>query len=477
MRYQERIYIQNDNGAVRNRDLLNVNMSSDMCVFEAPLFNVSGATKIDCGTGNTGTTGFYIISTATTIPLEFQFTANTDTFTATNATFRFEVYKYYNPNEIFTVPPVYQSSFINYSGFSGTNTTIQNVPIDSLLPDGDYLIKGYYNFNACTNFLNLIGKTVDTINYRSGDEYGLYNSDLDYYFVVVNEADTPLMIANSSNTPVSNRLFQQVILPEVGSTNVTITNSYYGDFILTLNGLVLAYGYDYTYSGSIVTLSAATVAEDIITVIYTTEGGNNFVGDNVNVSSPIVSGVTNGEGSNNPYFNTTTGKYEIYTSVSPISGGFIIVMLNGATLANGVDFYQSISNPKRIILEGGLLVGDLLTIAYYPNTNVINGLITNSPSITWSIENAPQLANGEFILEVSTGSSFTNFYSTGSTQYVVGQTYYTTTFTASGTVGTQLYYRVKNDKKYETLCGKIVETVAYSEIIPITIQTNAINSY
>jgi hypothetical protein len=41
MRYQERIYIQNNNDAVRNKDILSFNMSSDMSIFEGPLFNVS----------------------------------------------------------------------------------------------------------------------------------------------------------------------------------------------------------------------------------------------------------------------------------------------------------------------------------------------------------------------------------------------------------------------------------------------------
>ena len=40
-----------------------------------------------------------------------------------------------------------------------------------------------------------------------------------------------------------------------------------------------------------------------------------------------------------------------------------------------------------------------------------------------------------------------------------------------------LYYRIKNQKNYVTMCGDIVSSTAYSEIIPIVIQTNAINSY
>mgnify|MGYP007100041052 CR=1 FL=1 len=483
MRYQERIYIQNDNCAVRNKDILNVNMSSDMCIFEAPSFNVSGATKIDCPTGATGTTlssgatGVYIITTATTIPLTFDFTANTNTFTATNATFYYEVYKYDQLNGVFPVPAVFVSDPIQYSAFSATNSTTELVQVSDINIDGDYLVKVYYIFDACTDFLNRLGKTIDTVIYRNGRSYGIYDPDLDYYFVALTPAQIPIFASNGSNTPSAGQLFQQIILPAAGQTDIVISSSYEGAFVVTLNGLVLANEYDYTYTGSVVTLSSATVSDDIITIIYTTVGGNNLVGDNISISGSVVSGTTGNQGSNSAYFNTTTGKYEIYTEATPVSGGAILVMINGATLASGIDYYQSSSNPKRIILEGGLMIGDIITIIYFPVTDVINGLITNTPVITWTIPIAPQLVNGEFILEVSTGSTFTTFYATGSTPYEVGQTVYSDSFTASGTVGTVLYYRVKNIKDYVTICEQIIETIAYSETISVTIQTNAINTY
>ena len=119
MRYQQLIYIQNENSGVRNSDILNVNMSSDICIFENPLFSVSGATKIDC-TGSTGTT--YVVTTATTIPLTFNFTGNVDTFTATSATFSYQIYKYSTAAGIFTQPSVYKSDTFVYSAFSGTNS-------------------------------------------------------------------------------------------------------------------------------------------------------------------------------------------------------------------------------------------------------------------------------------------------------------------------------------------------------------------
>jgi hypothetical protein len=152
-------------------------------------------------------------------------------------------------------------------------------------------------------------------------------------------------------------------------------------------------------------------------------------------------------------------------------------MLNGATLANGIDYYQSTSDPKRIILEGDLQPDDIITMVYYAQTNVINGLVTNTPTVAWVINEAPQLVNGSFSLEVSTGSTFVDFYYTGNTPYSIQQTQYSDTFIASGNVGTTLYYRVKNNKNYVTLCGDVIDSTAYSETIPLVIQTNAINSY
>ena len=476
MRYQERIYIQNQNSAVRNRSFNNFNMSSDMCVFNSPLYNISGATKIDC-TGSTVTGATYIISANTqTIPLTFDFTANTQTFIDTNANFRYQIYKYDNTLETFNGVPVYKSETLQYSAFSATNTTTQYIPSSGVTIDGDYIIKGFYQFSACTNFMNKLGKGVDTINYVYGDQYGIYNKNLDYYFVALKQAEKPSFISNGSNDNSANALLQIVLLPDAGVTNIPKPPNI-GNFVLTLNGLVMADELDYTYSGSVVTLNSPTFEDDIITFIYTSSGGPNLISDNIDISSAIVSGVSNNQGSNLVYFNTTSGKYEIYTSVVPSQINNIIVMLNGVTLANNIDFYQSTSNPKRIILEGEIFIGDILTIVYFPANGTVNGLNTNAPIVSWVVTELPQKNNGYFSLEVSTGNTFNNLYYSGYSLYNTNSLYYSDTFIASGTVGTTLYYRVKNQKNYETLCGNIVTSVTYSDIIPIIIQSNSINSY
>lgn len=473
MRYQELIYIQNANEGVRNRDNLNVNMSSDISIFEAPSFIVSGASKINCS----GFTSDYIITTGTTIPLSFIFTGNTDTFTANTTDFKFEIYKYKPNVNSFISPAIYKSEVFNYPSFSGTNIINQEIPINSLGLDGEFLIKGYYQFNISTDFLNKLGKNVDTLTYANGKQFGLYDNDLDFYFSAIKAAEKPLFLNNGSNTPTANQLHQEIILPDEGVITIVIRSAFSGYFILTLNGLVLAPGYDYTYSGNVVTLVSETSKGDLVTVIYTTSGGNNLVGDNIYITESIASGTTNNQGSNTSYYNTTTNKYEIYTSITPVNSGTIIVMINGVTLANGVDFYQSTSNSKRLILNGNIIIGDIITIVYFPTTNVVNGLFVSNPTISWQINNAPQLTNGFFSLEVSTDTSFSSLYSSGMTPYIIGKSTYYDTFTASGSVGSNLYYRVKNEKSYVTLCGNEIMSIVYSDIIPVTIQTNKINSY
>jgi hypothetical protein len=177
MRYQEPIYIQNQNSAVRNKDILNVNMSSDLGIFEAPSFNIGGASKISCVSGYTGTS--YVITTATTIPLVFNFTGNTDSFTANSATFKYEVYKYSKAANVFTQPSLYKSNVFEYPSFSGTNTVTDNINVNTLSLDGEYIVKGYFTFNPVTEYLNKLGKKVDTSVYISGAQYGLYNDDLE----------------------------------------------------------------------------------------------------------------------------------------------------------------------------------------------------------------------------------------------------------------------------------------------------------
>jgi hypothetical protein len=433
--------------------------------------------------------GVYLVNnTIPNIPLTFNFTGNTHSFTGNNASFKYEIYKFNTSLNVFTVPPVYTSANIPYSEFSSTNQLLQNIPISSLSLDGDYLIKGYYNAAACTTYLGLLGKTIDTSIYNQGSSFQLYEPSTDFYFVAVKNADTPIFQqSNVINLPLNGTLplYQDVIVindaapsgyTRTGST-LTLNSTYVGDIVVTLSGLTLANGIDYTLNGTVLTFTRPIVNGDVITIIYTRSSVLTIISENIYVGSPIPSGITNNQGTNTYYYNTSTGKYEIYTQNQILNFTNVILTLNGITLLSNIDFYPSTSNPNRIILNGYIMSGDILTIIYYPLANVINGITQNNTVIGWSIQNQPQSNNGYFTVQYSNDNTFTAYTISSTVQYVPLVTNYTGNLILTGLSGSNYYYRVQNIKNYNSICGDVISSTAYSETVKVTIQSNAINSY
>ena len=93
MRYQDRIYIQNAHSCVRNKDHLNMRMSSDICVFNKPIFIMNGADKIMTGT-TVSDDEVHIIESQPTIDLTFTFTENLESFANVGGTFKYKIYKF-----------------------------------------------------------------------------------------------------------------------------------------------------------------------------------------------------------------------------------------------------------------------------------------------------------------------------------------------------------------------------------------------
>jgi hypothetical protein len=307
--------------------------------------------------------------------------------------------------------------------------------------------------------------------------YSLYNESLDYYFVAITSAMTPTFLGTVLDGGTGN-LFGVTYFPSTdGQTELVYNVNFIDRPIVALNGLVLAYNFDYSISSYTITFSGALKTTDVVTLI-----GNigslayPIHNDLITIDNPIASGATDGEGSNSVYYNTTTGKYEVYTTITPLVNSQIIITLNGAVLAPNIDYYKSITNPKRFILEGNLLINDVINLFYYPLTNVVDNLFSNTLNVNWEIAIAPQLANGEFTLEVS-DDGFSTLIASATTPYVANVLAYYTSLQLSGSAGTTLYYRVRNVKNYLTLVGDIITTEAYSEEIPIYIAVNSINSY
>lgn len=480
MRYQEHIYIQNENNNVRNKDILNFNMSSDICIFNKTKFLVDGVGKIDCSTP-IGNEYDYIYPDTNILNLEFN--VDSGSTISMDSMIRFEVYKFDNDSRTFNSLPVYST---NYEQLSvGETQKLLNLNLIDLDLDGEYIIKTNHKFNHCTGYLNKLNKIVDTSEFKVQTEYGIYDEEFDYYFMAMKQAEIPYFTQNYSNTPAIGVLTQHAIIPTSGQTEFVIQTGFEGSFILTLNGLTLTPNEDYLYLGdNLVRLSGETYEDDTITVFYSSNGGFAMVNDNFIILNDIQIGDETTIVTDNSFYNTTTGKYEIFTNITPQNGGDIIVTLNGATLASGIDFYQSITNPKKIILEGYLSVGDIINIIYFPNTGVGKYVGTNNPYITWKVNTPPKNTDGEFIVEISDDENFLNPTYQGIVKYQVGVSHYVHSFELRGNIGTKLFYRVVNVKNYKKICDNtdnnivsIVSDTSYSEIVPIIITTNSINSY
>lgn len=474
MRRQENIYIQTNNSCIRNKDITNVNTSSDICVFNSPIFNISGATKIMSGMTSTSN-GIHIVSDIQeNINMDIIFSGNLDSFLVDDLVVSFDIFKLTNSD--FLSPPIYTSQFFSNPSFN-SYTLNPSFPINNLEIDGEYLLKSKYNYKVCTDILNRLNLRNITTSTSLNMPYNGYNEEFDYYFLIMREADIPQFTVGISDNSVMGNLVVMNFVVETNETTFFLDTPPMGSPIITLNGLVLANELDYNFSGLTLTLNGETVKGDIVNIIFVgKDNSDGLVGQNIIIDGFINNGPLGGEGDNDVYYNTTTNKYELYTMTTPKSSD-VIITLNGVTLANNIDFYQSLTKPNRFILEGDLMEGDIVTIIYNGDLSYVGNVETTSFAINWVINNAPQNTMGKFVTEVSSDKLFNNITYSSETSYVVGQNAYSDNLFLSGTLGTKLFYRVINEKKYITLLGETIESTAVSEIIPITINTNSFNSY
>lgn len=475
MRYQNRIYIQSQHSCIRNKDIVNVTTSSDLCEFNKPTFTMTGADKIKTGTTVTDDE-VHVISSATTLDLTFSFTGNVENFIEIDTTFEYRIYKYNPTANTFTSPELFNSGPIEWSTFSGTSAFTDSILVTDLVLDGQYLIKGTFDFEICTNILGKLGGRETTFR-LIGDQYGLYEEQFDYYFAAIRSAVKPIFgLTPDSGTALGALRVESYIIEVSGTSGVTISSTWIGNPIVSVNGITLfedAEG-DFTTTGNnAINFNGALSQGDIVTVAYVNGGNpNGLVSESSVAPKPIVSGVTNGEGSQTIYFNTDTVKYEVFILTEPVEFNDVILTLNGITLANGADYNQSISNPKRIILEGDLISFDIITVSYNSSGTYVGVITVDNFDLLWTVSPSPINTNGVFTTYVADDESFSagTIIYTASTGYVVNQSTYTVNVDLSSYTGTTAYYKVANQKNYPVLSGGTIETITDSDIIPIEIQ-------
>lgn len=477
MRYQNRIYIQNPNRCVRNKDIVNVTTSSDLCEFSRPPFGMVGADKIKTGTTVNDDEVHIIPTSGTTLDLTFSFSGDNENFISGDTIFQYNIYKYNQNSATFQSPELFSSGPIEWSTFSATSAFTDSILVNDLALDGQYLIKGYFDFEICTNILGALGDRDSTFR-LIGDQYGIYEEEFDYYFAAIRAATKPRfgLTPNSPSTGLGALRVESYIIEVSGTTELTISNLWVGNVIVSLNGVTLAEGDENDFT----TLNSETILfndslseEDIVTVAYVNGGNpNGLVVENTIVPTPIVSGITDGEGSEVIYFNTDTAKYEVYILTEPVDFNDLIVTLNGVTLANGLDYSQSITNPKRIILEGVILPDDIITVAYNSAGTFVGVINVDNFDLLWTVSPAPINTNGLFTAYVADDESFsagTIVYS-ATTGYITNETSYQVNIDLSGYTGTTAFYKVTNQKNFPVLSGGTIETLTDSDIIPIEIE-------
>ena len=457
MRYQEPIF---ECSPDRNTDLYNVNMSSDICIYSEPNYTVSGGCKITTGITTADTCVHILSNYYDNINLIFSLSGGT-----TATTLSFDIHKYDTNLSGFSDTILYQEMDIPYSG-----THITNIVGGSLILDGEYLIKTFYIDPVCTDILGRLGETIDTRDYsNAGSLYNLYTPETDYYFIAFTEANTPSVI-NQSNPTASNHLATQTIIPTFdGQIFVVFNNIYVGEIIVNLNGLTLANYHDYSISNGVITFNADLKTTDVVTIAGVANGsGYSLLDSHQFEITGITSGTTGGQGNHDVYYNEDTDRYEIFTP-SPIIG-ISLVTINGVSISPTLDYTASTVSNNGIVLGGGVFVDDVIVILYQSSLPPINIITEADPYIEWSIAFSPNNTLGWFNFEVSDIADFSNIIYMGTQNYVMGVLVYGDIIPTTGySLGDTLYYRITNNKVYQTIMGDNLITSKITEIFPITI--------
>jgi hypothetical protein len=476
MRYQNRIYVQSPISCVRNKDIVNVTTSSDLCEYNKPIFEMVGADKIKTGSTASDDEIHIVPETGTTIDLTFNFSGDAGNFITGDTIFQYNIYKYNQNATTFSAPEIFASGPIEWSSFSATSAFTDSILVSDLNIDGEYLIKGFFDFEVCTDILGRLGDR-DTTFRLIGDEFGLYEPEFDFYFAAIRAATKPIFgLTPDSGTALGALFVESYIIEDSGTTQVTVSSLWTGKPIVALNGLTFAEGFENDYELSdnqTITFNSPLSVDDIVTVAYVNGGNpNGLVVENTIVPTLIVSGVTDGEGEEVVYFNTDTGKYELYLLTEPVDFNDVIVTLNGVTLANGLDYLQSTSNTKRIILQGDIFPDDILTVAYNSAGTFVGVINVDNFDLLWTVAPPPINNNGLFTALVADDNSFsagTIIYS-ATTPYVTNVSTYQVNIDLSSYTGTTAFYKVSNQKNYPVLSGGTIQSITDSDIIPIELE-------
>jgi len=428
--------------------------------------------------------GVYIVNrtSRTGYLLEFLVNNVNDVVIPKNLSYYGEIYKYDTNLSLFTKDAVNTIS-LEHSKLTGDTVNEVFIPLNEI-GEGEFLIKSYWNYDINTLLYKQLKKTKSSVDtYKRGELYGLYTPETDWYFISLYEADKPLFSNNlaPSTNSVSNLTVSSVIT-ESGVTKYLVSNL--SEPIVSYNGSVLAKNIEYsavtTGTTKSIDLLFTPLGGQILTYAYISDGSSSeLYPDLYTIRGTIKSGATGTQlETDRVFYNTTQSKYEFYTLSEPASD--VVISINGSLLSKDIEYYTSVSNTRRLILEVTLNVGDIIECFYLPKSPVNGPIATNSPNINWSINNGPTNTNGRFIVEFAdiNDKEFNTILYSGITDYIINQKTYNSLVSLTNAVaGDKFVYRVKNEKFYYPISGETIYSFRYSDVNEIEITSNNGNTY
>ena len=403
---------------------------------------------------------------------------------------QFNLYKYDTNSGRFNTSPVYTSELVPSTGLTKGMYMLQ-LPF-SAVTEGEFIFKSFYNRNINTLVSKQLGFTTTTRkDVLTGDTFGIYDPNNDWYFVNMYRAETP-QLNNSASNPIGTATISGFNVKSryttSGITNYSFTISNTESIgIVSYNGSVLSKNNEYSANtaGEIVLTNIEVLDNQLLTVVYvsTDTPGTSVFTDEYVINTTIKSGATDTQlETDRVFFNTDQNKYEFYLSSEPLTDE-ITLSLNGGVLANDVEYYRSATNVKRVIIDGELRVGDILQSLYLPKTGLLGTIDTTTPIFSWNIVSLPLVDNsssGVFTLEIADydDTTFSTLLYSSDVDYVNGVNSYLTQVNLTGaTAGDEFRYRVKNEKKYKPISGETITDIVYSDANTFLLASNAGKSY
>jgi hypothetical protein len=501
----ENFKYQNDHTS-KGKSINNFNERSDYHVFFLPTYTIDGATKIMTGV-TSASTGVYIVDTLSSLTFTTIFndtSGYTTSFFVNNNGIKFELFQRTTPSTIFASPypapappiigfvvnPIFNQNIIDSTDYF-TKVNLENYvtsyssvtyTFDLTNFEGEFVIKGLFKWTNFSYFSNLIGSEYyqnKITGIYPNNLYNIYDPDKDYYFIYLKKAEKPKITSNiftQTNLPLNVISLApcfdgQVDYPIANDIN-TVTSS----ILVTVNGIVLSTD-EYIYSSNTLSIiSGYLKMDDIITLAYS----NQINTPPIQTESYKITSIPNTTYPNygqKVIYNTSKNKYEYWLDYESV--GDLVLSVNGQILPNNIDFYVSSSNKKRIIFENVLNIDDIITVFYNSVLNNGNKITSSVYNLNWSLNEAPKNNSGYFQVQVANYSdtTFSSPIFTGITLYNQNIVNYNMNISFSGNYGDKFLVRVINYKNYYTILNELIQTINYSEIVPLTISTNALNNY